>query len=82
MDHAQTLLQEDSGIPLQQIDGDRFDVTLFGAYEATLPNYREYFQPDLRDAYAAAGPEPLPFDIGYNARIAGSCLIWAERAGD
>ena len=82
MDKAQTLLQEDSGIPMRQIDGDRFDVTLFGVYEATLPNYREYFQPDLRDAYAAAGPELLPFEIGYNARIAGSCLIWAERGGD
>ena len=81
LDHAQTLLEEDSGIPYAALD-DRFEVTLFGAYEATLPNYREYFQPDLRDAYDAADPEPLPFEIGYNSRIAGSCLIWAERRDD
>lgn len=79
LDHGQSLLEEDSGIPLRDIDSERFDLTFFGTYEATLPNYRDYFQPDLRDAYQAAQPEPLPFDIGYNRRIAGSCLIWAER---
>ena len=81
LDHAQTLLQEDSGIPLAALDDQRFDITLFGAYDATLPNYREYFQPDLRDAYAATRPDPLPFAIGYNRIIAGTCLIWAERRG-
>lgn len=81
LDHAQTLLQEDSGIPLAAIDGERFDITLFGAYEATLPNYREYFQEDLRDAYVAAQPAPLPFAIGYNRIISGTCLIRADRKG-
>lgn len=78
---ARNLLQDDSGIPFRSLDEADWNLSLFGAYTATLPNYQEWFQPDLRDAYAARPQErPVDFSIGYNRRISGSCLIWAERS--
>jgi hypothetical protein len=78
---ARTILQDDSGVPLRSFDRQRFDVRFFGTYTETLPTYRQWFQVDLRTAFAAQEREPLPFAIGYNRRITGSGLIWAERQG-
>lgn len=76
---AQTLLQDDSGVPYRHLDPDVWQVRFFGDYVATHPGFRDYFQEDLRAAYAEAGSEPLSFAIGYSRRISGSVLIWAER---
>jgi len=81
--HARNLLQDDSGIPLSALEPSKWDLRLFGVYTATLANYQEWFQPGLRDAYAAqAEARPVDFSIGYNSRISGSCLIWAQRSED
>lgn len=77
--HAQNLLQDDSGLPFHTLDPAEWTVRLFGEYTATLSNYQEWFQPDLRDAYTEADDQPVDFSIGYNSRISGSTLIWAER---
>lgn len=76
---SKSLLQDDSGIPFRQIAPDQFTRRLFGVYTATLPSYRSWFQDDLRLAYTRQGAGALEFAIGYNSRISGSCLIWAER---
>lgn len=76
---SQTLLQDDSGMPYRALDPERFEIRRFGAYTATLSNYRQWFQEDLRLAYERRTHGDLDFDIGYNSRISGSCLIWAER---
>ncbi len=76
-----TILQDDSGIPLRAFAPSQFDLRFFGTYTQTLPAYREWFQPDLRDRFAEKGAQPLDFSLGYHTRIDGGCLIWAERRG-
>lgn len=83
LDQGQTILQDDSGIPLRLFQEADRQIRYFGTYTRTLPAYREYFQEDLRQAFASR-PDlpPLDFALGYHTRIGGSCLIWAERRGD
>lgn len=77
---GRSILQDDSGVPWHRFDPQRWQVDLFGVYSKTLANYRQYFQADMAAAYAQrAEPSPLPFAIGYNSRISGSCLLWARR---
>ncbi|MEE8524394.1 MAG: PQQ-binding-like beta-propeller repeat protein [Thermoanaerobaculia bacterium] len=77
---AKTVLQDDSGVPLRFFDAEDWRLSFHGVYRQTLPTYREWFQEDLRAAYTSdPGIAPLPFAIGYNSRVAGSCLIRADR---
>jgi hypothetical protein len=77
---GRSVLQDDSGVPWKHFDPQSWEVDLFGVYTKTLANYRQYFQADLADAYAQRSePSTLPFAIGYNSRISGSCLLWARR---
>lgn len=82
MFEGRSVLQDDSGVPWSHFDPALWDSRLFGVYTQTLSNYRQYFQPDLVAAYAESGESgTLPFAIGYNSRVSGSCLIWARRKG-
>ena len=79
---AEAVLQDDSGVPARFFlaGAEDWRLRLYGVYRETLPTYREWLQEDLRDAYASdPSAEPLPFAIGYNSRVAGSCLIRADR---
>ncbi len=77
---GQTILQDDSGVPLRDFSPELWRLRFFGVYRSTLPPYRQWFQEDLRDVFAERGDiPPLPFAIGYNSRTDGSCLIWARR---
>lgn len=79
---GRSVLQDDSGVPWDRFDPELWQTQLFGVYTQTLPNYRQYFQPDLASAYSEQVDRPkLPFAIGYNSRVSGSCLIWARRKG-
>ncbi len=79
---AGTVLQDDSGVPLRDLDSEIWDRRFFGTYSRTLPTYREWFQEDLEAVYDQGGIPELPFAIGYHSKIGGSCLIWAERRGE
>lgn len=65
--HAVRLLQDDSGLPYKYMVNNGFAVTLHGNYTQTLPMFKEEFQADMRDAYAASEKHPVPFMIGYTA---------------
>lgn len=77
---GQTLLQDDSGLPLRFFPEKSWQLHYFGTYTQTLPAYSEFFQESLRQAFASQPDLPfLDFALGYHTRIGGSCLIWAER---
>ncbi len=78
-----TLLQDDSGLPLRELDPDTWELSYFGSYTRVLPVYREWFQEDLAAAFAGeAAIEPLGFAIGYHGQIGEGCLILARRAAE
>ncbi len=72
LDNSRIILQDDSGIPLKNLQKAGFEVTLLGKYTRTIGLFKNRFQPDLRAAYDSLQPQKLPFTIGYNAEF-GEC---------
>ncbi|MCG8456896.1 MAG: hypothetical protein MI919_11500, partial [Holophagales bacterium] len=80
---TQTLLQDDSGLPVRFLKSNRWEVRLFGQYREVLAAYKQWFQEDLAATFARAGvAEPLGFELGYNSTTDGGCLILAERKAE
>lgn len=62
-----TIVQDDSGIPLRNFDPARWKVALYGAYAKPLDIFAKYDQPDLADLYAKTkNVPPLNFGVGYH----------------
>jgi len=59
------IVEDDSGIPYRFFDPSKWQVRLYGHYLAPIDIFKQYFQPDLADAYAHSSPQELPFGIGY-----------------
>ena len=76
---TQTLLQDDSGLPVERLTSDRWSVRFYGQYTNVLAAYSQWFQDDLAAAFRKGKAEPLPFTLGYNSGTDGGCLIVAER---
>ncbi len=81
VEHAEIIVQDDTGLPFKAVRDAGFGVTLFGQYEHPVKLFEARLQPDLEAAYEKAGnPEPLPFPFGYNWRKEGkSGLLVARR---
>lgn len=63
---SQLIVQDDSGIPLRFFDGQKWTIRFCGQYLGPIETFKQYYQPDLADAYAhTAAPAPLPFGFGY-----------------
>ncbi|MEM1206418.1 MAG: hypothetical protein AAGN66_24510 [Acidobacteriota bacterium] len=82
LERGQTILQDDSGLPLKSFTSDRWDVGLYGRYSGVLAAYSQWHQDDLEAAFAGPDVEPLGFSLGYNSGGDGGCLILAERRAD
>lgn len=62
-----TIVQDDSGIPLRNFDPARWKVAIYGAYTKPLDIFAKYDQPDLADLYAKTkNVPPLNFGVGYH----------------
>lgn len=75
------LLQDDSGIPYGQFAPERWQAALHGQYQSAAKGFTGHTQADLRAAFAAAPPSPLPFWIGYRHAPADSNLQLYRRVG-
>jgi len=73
------VLQDDSGIPYRFWVSPVWRVQLYGDYVRPYGSFRWLEQPDLREAYQTANPQPLPFRIGYGYGRAPSNLLLAIR---
>ena len=80
LDQSDVIVEDDSGIPYHFFDPARWQVRLYGNYMAPIDIFKQFFQPDLADAYARSSPAKLPFGIGYRGwDPAKSALIVAHR---
>ncbi len=78
LDHAQSVLQDDSGVPFSFFRDGSWTCRFFGTYSGTLEIFKKYRQPELQAAFAA-GAVPLAFGTGYKWRVGQSNLLLAIR---
>jgi hypothetical protein len=65
LEQSDIIVEDDSGIEYRYFDPARWQMRLFGDYQAPIDIFKQYYQPDLSDAYSRSSPEALPFGIGY-----------------
>jgi len=69
------ILQDDSGIAYKFLKKDVWDVTLYGSYEKPINLFKDFYEPDLFEAFKKDA-KPLNYRIGYSTK---SALILAKR---
>ncbi|WP_154658283.1 hypothetical protein [Eisenibacter elegans] len=82
LDNSRYLLQDDSGMPINTINRERWKLIFYGNYVAPIPLFRERYQADLRKIYIdkeANGVRNLPFGIGYQYQEGTSNLMLGVR---
>ncbi len=78
--HSNFIVQDDSGIPFRFFKPEEWDVSLYGQYKAPISLFANWYQDDLKAAYADTGKiKPLTFGIGYNWQSGQSSLLVAKK---
>jgi hypothetical protein len=65
LQNSVAVLQDDSGIPVHLFAPDRWTLRFFGIYTGPIELFKNFYQADLRQFYAASSPKPLTFGFGY-----------------
>jgi hypothetical protein len=76
--NSRAVLQDDSGIPLKYFRNENWRLWFFGTYSGTLDIFKKYYQPDMGEAFKAAGAA-LPFGTGYKWKRGESNLLLAVK---
>ena len=79
---ADTVVQDDTGVPYRVLRQAGWDVQLYGEYRKPIPALAYGYQRDLQESFIKNGnPARLPFPFGYHWREggAGSGLLIATR---
>jgi hypothetical protein len=79
LEHSQSIVQDDSGIPLASFKPDVWNFYPFGAYLGPIAIFPSRHQPRLGDLFRRAKAPPLEFGIGYRHRGPDSNLLLAVR---
>ena len=65
LDHSNTIVQDDSGIPLAYFNPDKWNLRLFGNYLGPIELFKQHYQPKLQELFAQNSPPPIEFGFGY-----------------
>jgi hypothetical protein len=76
--HTATLIQDDSGIPLQNFDPTQWNLQAYGTYNGPIAIFRNRYQGKLHRLFAKTHPA-LDFGIGYRWHARESNLLVATR---
>ncbi len=79
LNRSDTIVQDDSGIPIAYFTPDTWRLRLFGSYSAPIELFQQHYQPQLQQLYAISNPPPLDFGVGYKWSPRESTLIVARR---
>jgi len=63
------LLQDDTGVPYNDLRKRDFDLQVYGTYVVPIPPFEKKFQPELAELYDAGKAKPLPFRFGYHLNL-------------
>jgi len=77
LDNSETIVQDDSGIPLAYFERRRWRFLAFGRYEAPIPMFANFYQPRMAELFQSANP--IDFGIGYRWHKNESNLIVAQK---
>ncbi len=79
LEHSDTIVQDDAGIPLAYFNRDKWNIRLFGNYIGPIEIFKQHYQPKLQELYEQSNPPPLEFNFGYRWNYKESNLIVAQR---
>ena len=77
LDNSETIVQDDSGIPLVYFEPKRWKFLAFGRYEGPISMFANFYQPRMAEVFRTA--DPIDFGIGYRWRKNESNLIVAQK---
>jgi hypothetical protein len=77
--HSETILQDDSGIPLAHFDRKIWQLQPFGRYLGPVAVFPQSYQPSLSELFARGNATPINFGVGYRWRPHESNLLLAIR---
>jgi hypothetical protein len=77
LDNSETIVQDDSGIPLASFEPRRWQLRAFGRYEGPIWIFPNFYQPRMVELFQSANP--IDFGIGYRWRKNESNLIVAQK---
>jgi hypothetical protein len=79
LNNANTIVQDDSGMPYKYFVADTWKVQLYGKYTQPFGVFKYWAEPELAKAYSEPGVKPLPFRIGYGYSVIPSNELVARR---
>ena len=77
IDNSETIVQDDSGIPLVYFEPRRWRFLAFGHYEGPISIFANFYQPRMTELFQ--GANPIDFGIGYRWRKNESNLVVAQK---
>jgi hypothetical protein len=77
LNSSETIVQDDSGIPLAYFERRRWRFLAFGRYQGPISIFANFYQPQMAGLFQNANP--LDFGLGYQWRKNESNLIVAQK---
>jgi hypothetical protein len=77
LENSETIVQDDSGIPLAYFEPKRWRFLAFGRYEGPISIFANFYQPRMAQLFQSANP--IDFGIGYRWRRNESNLTVAQK---
>jgi len=75
--NSASILQDDSGIPINFFDRQKWELQPFGRYLGPINVFPQHYQPTLAALFARGNPSPIDFGVGYRWRPRESNLLLA-----
>lgn len=80
IDNSLKIVQDDTGVPIKNLDEKIFEINLWGTYTKTISDLSWGYQPELKKALEQSGNNyDLPFKISYNGNYGEGMILYARR---
>jgi hypothetical protein len=79
LEHASTIVQDDTGVPLTYFDPAKWTLEPFGNYLHPIAIFEQRYQPKMRELFVTSKAPKIDFGIGYRHRPNESNLLVATR---
>jgi hypothetical protein len=79
LEHSTTVVQDDAGIPVANLNRDKWNIRVFGTYIGPIEIFKQHYQPKLKEIFEQSNPPPIEFNFGYRWNYKESHVIVATR---